>query len=182
MERYYSFWRRLGSGILDAFVLLPISILTSKLITPESLYSSYSVMVVQSFLFILYNVLCTGLGGQTIGKILLGIRILDVNEKEVIGIKRAFVRDAFPIILEVISLLILGLQLFEQINADNLSSLAENIISYAWFSWLLAELITMFLNPKRRAIHDLLANSVVISFKGQKFDQLDQELEAKRLM
>jgi uncharacterized RDD family membrane protein YckC len=181
MERYYSFWRRLGAGILDGLVLLPISFLAAKLINPENPYSSFTWTVVQSSFFILYNVLFTGLGGQTIGKILLGIKVLDINEKEVIGIKRAFIRDAFPIILEVAGLLILGLQISGQITSDRIGSLAENVISNAWTWWFIAELITMFLNPKRRAIHDFLACSVVISLKGLKFDKLDEELEAQRL-
>ncbi len=182
MERYYSFWRRVGAGIIDGFVLLPISFLAAQLINPANPYSTFIWTVAQSFLIILYNVLLTGLSGQTVGKFFMGIKVFDINEQEVIGIKRAFLRDVFPIILEIVALLILGLQIFGQISSDSISSLAENIISNAWLWWFIAELITMFLNPKRRAIHDFLASSVVISFKGLKYDKLDEELEAKRLI
>ena len=180
MERYYSFCRRLGSGVVDGFVLLPISLLIAKFEKTENPHSLFIWTVVQSFIFILYNVLFTGLRGQTIGKILLGIKVLDINEMEIIGIKRAFIRDAVPIILEVLGLLILGLQLSGQFISDSFNSFAENVVDNAWFWWFIAELITMFLNPKRRAIHDLFASSVVISLKGLKFDKLDEELEAKK--
>lgn len=180
MERYYSFWRRLGAGIIDDFVLLPSSFFIIQFIDPLNPYSAFGWTVAQSLFFILYNVLLTGLFGQTAGKFLLGIKVFDIHEKEVIGIKRAFYRDAVPIVLELLGLLISGLIISGQIASDSIGTFTEGVISNVWLWWFIAELLTMFLNPKRRAIHDLLASSVVISFKGLRYDKLDEELETKK--
>jgi uncharacterized RDD family membrane protein YckC len=181
MERYYAFWRRLGAGLFDGIILTIISLLCAKYIFSYTQLPSFALTVALSILPFLYSVLLTGLFGQTIGKIIMGVKVLDLGERKVIGIKRAILRDSVPIILQILSLCILGLHAIEVLSVtDEVSSVAESIISWTSFLWFIIELITMFLNRKRRAVHDLIASSVVISLKGLRFDKLDEELASKR--
>ncbi len=182
MERYYAFWRRLAAGLFDGIVLILIYSLIAKICIAANEFPSYNFTVGLTVIYIFYNVLLTGLSGQTIGKIVMGIKVLDLGEKKVIGIKRAFFRDSVPIILQCFSLIIITIKHFEIVFIpEQVSIFFENMVSKSSFCWLILELITMFINKKRRAIHDFLAASVVISLKGLEIDKLDDELTAKRL-
>ncbi len=181
MERYFTFWRRLAAGIFDSFILFVYSSAPLSLIQVNDQYSIFLMTTGLSIMFILYNVLLTGLFGNTVGKLVMGIKVLDLDEVRVIGVKRAFIRDLVPIILQVAGLLILGLSLFPQMSiSENFSAIAENVVQDVAFYWLVLELVTMFLNSKKRSVPDLLASSVVISLKGLTMDRLDEELAAKR--
>ena len=107
MERYNAFWRRLAAGLFDGLVIIIISLLAIKFFLSSNQYSSYGLTFSLALLPILYSVLLTGLLGQTIGKIVMGIMVLDINEKEVIGVKRAIFRDSVLIIFQILSLLII---------------------------------------------------------------------------
>lgn len=147
MERYYAFWRRFGAGMLDGLVLLLFSLFATKFMDPTDTYSLFSWTAAEVTFFILYNVVLTGLGGQTVGKILMGIKVLDINEREVIGIRRALLRDALPVFLEIVGLFLLAMRFFIQ-PMPALNSIAESFINNAWGWWFVVELLTMFLNPK----------------------------------
>ena len=181
MERYNAFWRRLAAGLFDGLVLIIISLLGIKFFLSGNQYSSYGLTFSLALLPILYSVLLTGLVGQTIGKIVMGIKVLDISEKEVIGIKRAIFRDSVLIIFQMLSLFIITIKNFEILHiSDQVSSFFESMISRSSFCWFVLELITMFINEKRRAIHDFLASSVVISLKGLRFDKIDEEIAVKK--
>ncbi len=109
----------------------------------------------------------------------MGVKVLDVDEKRVIGIKRAFYRDSVPFVLQMFALLYLGYQTFTQETSGSIY-IVDEIIEYAQFYWLLAELLTMLFNRKRRALHDFLASSVVISLKGQRIDEHYEKFKANR--
>ena len=110
MERYHAFWRRLCAGLIDVLVLATLSLLAVKFITSKGLYLSYGITVGLALIPILYSVLLTGLLGQTIGKIIMGIKVLDLGEKQYIGIKRAVFRDSVPIFFPTVpkSIFIVG--------------------------------------------------------------------------
>ena len=181
MERYNAFWRRLAAGMFDGLIVLLISLLVAKFFLLSNQYSSFGLIFSLALLTILYSVLLTGLVGQTIGKIVMGIKVLDISEKEVIGVKRAILRDSVLIIFQILSLIIIGIKNFEVLHiSENVSSFFESLINRSSFYWFLLELITMFINKKRRAIHDFLSSSVVISLKGLRFDKIDEELAVKR--
>lgn len=181
MERYYNFWRRLGAGIFDSLVLLLISYLIFKYLDLGASDSYFLLSIIAVFIYFLYSVLLTGLVGQTIGKIVMGIIVLDVDEKKVIGIKRAFYRDSIPILMEVLALLYLGYYTFIKNSVtSNSIYIVNEITENARFYWFFAEIVTMFFNDKRRALHDFLASSVVISFKGKRIDEHYEKVKAQR--
>src|SRR4051812_35926690 len=111
MERYGTFWRRLGAGIFDGIMLLPLSYVAVKYSDAENPYSYLLWSAFQFFISMLYSVLLTGLVGQTIGKIVMGVKVLDLNEKSVIGIKRAFYRESIFFFVGIVSLLYLSYQM-----------------------------------------------------------------------
>lgn len=113
-----------------------------------------------------------GRNGQTWGKMALGIKIFDLNEIDNIGYKRAFYRECIPMVLSVLGLLYV---LFfgkpnshEKWGDDDIFSLIQSF-------WFIAELVTMLFSIKRRAIHDLIAHSVVINISELEREHIQRE-------
>ncbi|RYY49204.1 MAG: RDD family protein [Chitinophagaceae bacterium] len=182
MERYYTFWRRLGAGIFDAMFVGLFSLLVMKMFTPDSWETIYGWSIVLFLASSLYSVLLTGLVGQTIGKIVAGIRVVDeADEKSVIGIKRAFYRESVPVLLQAVALAVTGWYYYAQPESSQPLEIMNFIYTYISFIWFFAELITMLFNPRRRAVHDYMASSVVIGLKGLRFDEHYDALDKARL-
>lgn len=102
------------------------------------------------------------------------IKVFSIDEKELIGYKRAFLRESiwFFINLALIASLIF--------NRDITYLSEETNIHYGKYaliissSLVLIEIIIMFSNPKRRALHDFLGGSVVIDLKEAEKEKLSK--------
>ena len=165
MNKYNTFWQRLAAGLIDDFVLYPIIFLSGYVIDTESNLLYTIGLLLSTILYSGYFVWCHGRYGQTIGKKSMGIRVLDINESQIIGIKRALIRESPLVLISVIAILFFSFKITTGTN-DEVSLEArnnlENLVSIFSFLWVAIELITMLTNSKRRALHDFLANSVVV--------------------
>jgi uncharacterized RDD family membrane protein YckC len=161
-DKYNTFWRRFGAGILDGLVLLPISFLDRFIKSSEneaavivSLFLSYSV-------FYFYSIIFHWQTGQTLGKKWANIRVVNVTEDKLLSFRQALIRDGVYFILELIGLIALSFEIVKLGYYPIGDSNAETYLNWLVFVWLLLELCTMLNNEKRRAFHDLMAGSVVI--------------------
>jgi uncharacterized RDD family membrane protein YckC len=161
-EKYQTFWRRFWAGFVDALVLAPLMIADHffwRGAGPVAIRAAWTLIL--SFLPYAYAVVGHGLYGQTVGKWLLGIRVLDVTETR-LGMHQAFARESVPI----------GLLAWQ--TAENLDSILQGIRQSpprghgpglpGWVAvgWFVLELVTMLASPRRRTMHDLIAGSVVV--------------------
>ena len=95
------------------------------------------------------------------------IKVFDIDEKNVIGYRRAFLRESVWFFVSIAGLVLLiyktrdNTSLREELIYDNSVMIISSI-------WLVTELITMLTNSKRRALHDYIAGSVVIDLKEDK--------------
>lgn len=127
-----------------------------------------AVLIVWSILrctaFWLYSVLLHARYGQTLGKMAVGVKVLDVNEQRAPTLRQAFLRDIGYIILNTLGLgYMIYLIVMNQSSVDSHRlALPLQILGGAAFGWFLLELISMLTNPKRRAVHDLIAGTVVV--------------------
>ena len=99
----------------------------------------------------------------------MSLKILDINEQNVIGIKRAFYRDGVWFAASLLGLIYYSFLLLN--NTENTSIIRDNYEDYLTIIsivWILIELTTMLTNSKRRAVNDFLANSVVVNLEYQK--------------
>lgn len=93
----------------------------------------------------------------------MGIKVLDLDERTVIGLKRAIYRDSFWVVAFLAgTLYILYIQRTGQRLTSEVKDTVEEYLSTTSSFWLLLEVATMFTNSKRRAVHDYLAHSVVV--------------------
>lgn len=167
--KYKTFWRRFWAGMIDGLIFFFLL----KFLN-DSIWESYTSIprialilwhLFFSFSFYAYSIILHGKFGQTIGKKITKVKVLDYSENP-LSMVQALQRDIVPILLILFSLnydipkIISGGNLFD---FESLSlGVSDFLEMLAGTGWFLAEVITMLTNKKRRAIHDFIAGSVVV--------------------
>ncbi len=170
--RYSTFSPRFWSGFVDGCVMWPITFGTSALLTldvPRLL--AVVLVIVQSLSWGLYTVLMHGYFGQTLGKMVTKVRVVDFRTEQCLSWRQAWLREGIPIVL---SLGLLGFQISQILTGrltpeaiargeDLTTTYKEVPFLFAVPAlWFLAEILTMLASEKRRALHDLIAGTVVV--------------------
>jgi len=116
-----------------------------------------------SFGFSIYSVCMHAARGQTLGKWLMDVRVIRCDESP-LGLRHALVRDSVPIVLTAVWAVGNVPRVLTGEAPQGYASLGGvgSLVSVFDQAWLYLEIITMFFNAKRRALHDLMANSVVV--------------------
>jgi uncharacterized RDD family membrane protein YckC len=162
--KYKTFWRRFTASIIDGLVLSPIFLIEWLILgSLDTGQEEVAVFVINFLVFGFYSVCMTGLHGGTVGKKVMGLNVLDGNdEASHIGFARALKRDSPLLISEVLAIIYMLIALENNpAGFDDQDPIIRNLDNLVGI-WFIAELITMLGNERRRAIHDILANSVVI--------------------
>ena len=79
--RYSTFWRRVGSAFVDGIIFLPLTLLTQEVVRTEQ--SDLKLVMWNQFAnwaLLSYIVLMHGTKGQTLGKMVCKVKVLDVSE------------------------------------------------------------------------------------------------------
>jgi uncharacterized RDD family membrane protein YckC len=168
-EKYKTFWLRIFAAVIDMVVLIPIGLVsywvwrqTSDV--PRDLQIAWYAFSTLSWY--LYEIVLLGKYGQTIGRMLVKVKVMERTETSTITYWQAIKRNSVPV------LAILAVMPYQLYLISNGSFYMQHVkpeydpytmaLSYFLWAWLLAEYITMLFSQKRRAIHDLIAGSVVI--------------------
>jgi uncharacterized RDD family membrane protein YckC len=166
MDKYKTFAPRFWAGIIDGLVFLPINLSDDYLSSPARgpvILISWAIFSYSAYW--LYSVLLHARYGQTLGKRAMHVKVMDVSEERIPTLTQAFFRDAVYIAISVSSLLyfIYLVIAHKYVNsAEQVTSLPGIVLACASLGWSLLEIITMFANSKRRAVHDLIARTVVL--------------------
>jgi uncharacterized RDD family membrane protein YckC len=161
MEKYKTFFPRFVALLIDSFIMLPLAILEDWFrqaeFPPLFLYFWISFT---SLVILGYTIMMNGFYGQTLGKMAMNVKILDVSE-EPIKFKQAILRS-IPDVIYRIGLVILGIVFFAQdLESENVKAVYGTFGTFVMI-WGLADIWTFFLNDKRRALHDFIAQTVVV--------------------
>lgn len=152
--KYQTFFRRLGATLIDAVIFLPVLFLSNELFGPNP-EKSISWQIIQNGLYYAYSIIGHTLYGQTIGKRLTSIIVVqNEDESKLLSFYQSFMRDS-------IGVAIFLLQIFILVFNYGDTEIGEQIISLSTLVWIIAEMVTMLFNNKRRSIHDYIAKSVV---------------------
>jgi uncharacterized RDD family membrane protein YckC len=171
--RYATFWQRAGAAAFDQ-VLLSVFAVALHAIRPGQAALYLSIFLPS--LYWIYEVGTTARWGQTFGKMFTGVQIRRADFTRV-GFGRALLRSAVWIALGGLCMfyelrlvglipteIVLGVPFEYVIVFARHFSPDFNFMLLAWpiVTWELAELVTMLFHPKRRAVHDLIAGTVVV--------------------
>jgi len=170
-ERYSTFGPRFWTGLVDSCILWPIGFVTSTLLSfnvPRGVAAL--LMVVESLAWLVYTVVMHARYGQTVGKMVTKVRVVNFRTEGKISWLQAWLREGIPMVL---SLCILGYEIFAVLTraltpsdiANGQALVAEPtfwLLTTLPGFWFLAEVVTMLTNEKRRALHDFIAGTVVV--------------------
>ena len=161
------FWIRLGAYIIDALIFLPIAAL--------GFWNTYSfkstvLLVAMSVPGFLYKPWTESFLGATLGKMACGIKVIN-SQGQRLGLFYAYAR-AFPLLLAA------GVGLASQLalysapgfeSAKTLADMAQVKPSAYWQAvnllvtvLILVDCIVVAFTPRKRALHDLLADSYCV--------------------
>lgn len=174
MMKYAGFWPRFSAGLVDLLVMIPLILLFYW-----SLSNSHTTAVLfavpVTLLFAAYNVYFVGRWGQTIGKMVLKIKVVSLSGGEA-GMYRAFYRHSVDFTFSMITTGLTLYALFSISSTEyNMLSLNDKIQRMSEFTlswdklfnnlsciWMISELIVLLMNEKRRSLHDFIAGTLVI--------------------
>lgn len=174
-ERVYAgFWARFGASIVDMLVSLPL-IFALQYLGTTSVPAAVTSAILTSLLFSIYVVYFHYRFGATLGKMAAGIQVT-LPDGSRIGLKQALLRSSVDISF---ALLILLAQIIALLSVDPEVYFGLGFVDRAmfliplypiWYSaistlnqfWYWGEFLTLLFNKRKRALHDLIAGTVVI--------------------
>ena len=164
-DRYHTFWPRVSAAIIDGIVLMPLAFVADPdLYAPGNGIVAIAVNVVGYAIPILYSVLMHARYGQTLGKMAVRVRVLDLSESRLPTLRQAFFRDIGEIGFDLVMLgqLVIAVSGGTYAGGDEYLIPAVDALMWAGFGWTFLEIVTMLTNSKRRAVHDYIAHTVVV--------------------
>jgi uncharacterized RDD family membrane protein YckC len=172
-QRYQTFGRRVVAYFLDRIPFYGLERAGTLLYLHfGSVYFGLASGQFLTWAWIAYRVLAHGFWGQTFGKKICKLRVVDLSGQR-LSMRQALLREIVPIVLNLASLLfmILNLDAYESIaRGGEISSrlaTAQTVYSAAMIVWWLAQLVILYRSDKQRAIHDYIAGSVVLRLNVQ---------------
>lgn len=162
-HKYETGWARFWAAFIDGLIFLPLSLLEDFFLLPTDNKAGFFIWIIFNIvLSFAYSVLLHAKYGQTLGKMVLKVKIVDISENRPITLKQAFMRDLVGSIILTFAIILM----FIRFTDIQLIERGYDEFLYPWvFIWTLIELVTMLTNSKRRAIHDFIAGTVVVRTK-----------------
>jgi uncharacterized RDD family membrane protein YckC len=171
---YAGFGPRLASLLLDTIIMMPLiwGILYLNHTSKEMFFYT---IIPNMIVGLWYHIYLPKKYGGTPGKLIMGMQILKLDGKS-IGWKEAFLRHSIILALTIFNIVLMtdailkadnetyiGLSWIQQ--TQYLTSLSPVLFTiYLWLSniWTWSELIVLLTNPRKRALHDYVAGTVIV--------------------
>lgn len=172
---YSSFWQRFAAGWIDVLVVLPVFLLHMSLAGQSRLLAMVLDPIMES-LYVGYMIYCHGRFGRTIGKRVMQIRVIRTD-----GIRiewpEAWLRSLLDVVFAFFGSVATLVALNAMTDADYRAAetwlgmkntTAFEPPSLAWVTWgsliwACSHPIVILCNKRRRALHDFIAHTLVIS-------------------
>jgi uncharacterized RDD family membrane protein YckC len=161
-KKYDTIWRRIGASFIDGIVLTPLSFLSVFIGTSDNPVA----LVIGSIILVhcgpwIYNILMHGWRGQTVGKMVAKIKVLDLSENK-ISMTQAFLRECVYVGINLIEVtLLIKLRFGTSTDPAALGRVAA-YLAVTSLIWTVLEIVTTLFSERRRALHDFIAGTVVV--------------------
>ncbi|MGB7068349.1 MAG: RDD family protein [Pyrinomonadaceae bacterium] len=160
MNKYHTFGPRFWALVLDSILLLPLGIADSVASEMTGGYSRLGLSISITIVYITYFVVMHAVFGQTVGKMLMKVRVLDLSESKMRPVQ-ALLRSLPELMLSLASVAFM----FFFIPRESIVDPAEfwrNPFQILMLLWAMADITVFFINDKRRALHDMIAGTVAV--------------------
>lgn len=181
---YAGFWKRFWAGIVDILVSIPFLMIFNYL-ESLSLAIAMFIAILSGVFFQVYTIYFHYKFGATLGKMASGIRVTQPNG-DFINLRQALLRSSvdicfssFAVIAEAVA--ISNANPDQYLNAGWLERGNYLFLLYpAWYRtltilsnvWYWSEFVVLLFNKRKRAIHDFIADTVVIDSSYAKTHKL----------
>lgn len=171
---YPGLGRRFVAALIDGALFMAIGFVALKIGNLGRLIFIYA-LITNALLYFLYNVYLLSQHGATIGKMALGIKVVKINGQKV-GIISASLRYIIVVILQLFRIAIPAVALLKMTDQqfhsmgllDRAGWMAENAPDWGTLvitircAWWLCDILFLFCNKRKRALHDYIAGTVVV--------------------
>ncbi|MEQ1641985.1 MAG: RDD family protein [Pyrinomonadaceae bacterium] len=182
MGRYQTFGKRFIASIVDTLVFSPL-IIFYFWIGAEGTYGAVYIVssIVGSLIGLSYNVLMHWAYGQTLGKMAVKVKVVDSLTERPISLSQALLRDIVNIASEAIRFAMFGYLLFLGLSmvSEPFASL-DLYASLLFLAWYIVNTVVCLKHPKNRAIHDMIATTVVVRLDIPSEEIANLQLEPPR--
>lgn len=170
-QKYLTFWPRFWTGLVDSCVLWPLGFLNVLVLQSGSSPALAVVLdLLISLMGLFYVVWMHVRGGQTVGKMVCKVRVVNHSTEGPISWRQALLRECVPLLanlgVSVYMLYLTGSGAFTGAAMSHPGAAINwqvlGLLSATPTLWFLIEVVTMFSNPKCRALHDLIADTTVV--------------------
>lgn len=174
---YAGFWIRFGSLLLDILIISPV-IFIELYLNGLSVNAYYYTIIPTLIFHFWYNIYLVQKNGGTPGKLVSGIKILktdgnDLSWKE--AILRHIVDFSLTIFISLITLIAIPLSDTEHYQSLGwiykqqylMTLLPVYFTIYTWINniWTWSEVFVLLFNKRKRALHDFIADTVIVKTK-----------------
>lgn len=164
-NKYSTFWPRFFAAIIDGIVFAIVLYVECLIFSVEYSAQDRLLQALNGVQLALYVIFMHGYYGQTLGKMIMELKVLNCEDEAPIHFKQSLLRESVNLGLNVlwvfiILVLTLSIQLYGTISLG-LSS-AVLVFGILGGAWALSEFVTMLFNDKRRAVHDFIGKTVVV--------------------
>lgn len=163
MERYQTIGSRILALIVDTLVFIPFFTANYWIYLIESDVLHFGLVFVMTLIGIAYNVLMHWKYGQTVGKMVAKVKVLDALEGP-ITLRQAVIRDIFYVVYGLASLFLSMILVFFMgyTRTDESYQSSQLYWLIPMYLWLIVDSAVCVKNKKNMALHDLMAGTVVV--------------------
>ncbi|MCU7553776.1 RDD family protein [Alteromonas sp. ASW11-19] len=164
-DKYHTFWPRCWAALVDGIIFAIVIYIECLLFGIDYAPNDSFLQALNAVQLSIYLIFMHGIFGQSFGKMLLGVKVVNVADEKRIGICQAGKRESVTLILNavwavLIVLVAIDLELYNDISPFLLGTFT--FVGTLSVVWALSEFITMLFNKKRRALHDFIGGTVVV--------------------
>ena len=161
--------------MIDAIIFIPFgflnSYLTGKLTGNTGIYILWILFTM--FFCWFYSIYMHGKYGQTFGKMAMSVKIVTYPEELPITYRHAILRDLpYFIIYFLETCFITAVIVFPNLAYNSAINSTTQILGFANLGWILLEVFSMLFNDKKRAVHDIIAKTVVVNI-DKKYESIN---------
>ncbi|QQX81582.1 RDD family protein [Shewanella sp. KX20019] len=165
VDKYSTFWRRFWAATVDGIIFAIILYVECLIFGVEYSAQDKFLQALNGVQFAIYVIFMHGYFGQTLGKILMDVKVLNHDTETEINVKQALRRESVSLTLNISwVLIILVVATSLEMSGRISEGLSYAVIGFGILAmvWGVSEFVTMLFNDKRRAIHDYIGKTVVV--------------------
>jgi uncharacterized RDD family membrane protein YckC len=165
ISKYSTFWSRFWASTIDGIVFILILYVECLIFGIEYSAQDKFLQALNGVQLAVYAIFMHGYFGQTLGKMIMDVKVLNHDTETEINVKQALRRESVNLVLNISwVLIILTLATSLHMSAAISEGLSYAVIGFGILAmvWGVSEFVTMLFNDKRRAVHDYIGKTVVV--------------------